>query len=339
MKRLSLFKINSLFVSLAVLAVSCARQSSDKVIVYTYDSFAGDWGPAAQIAERFNGSTKYTVEFVDCGDAVEALNRAILERKSPVADIVLGVDNSLWKRARDTDLFMQYTPRDAGEIIDDGLEEELGGDWTFTPYDWSHFAFIYDTQSAVREPESLSDLTSGEYRKRIIVMDPRTSTPGLGLLSWTLAAYGDDYMDFWRGLKDNILTMTPGWSAGWGMFLEGEAPLVISYTTSPAVSVEYDNDYRYKALVFPEGHVMQVEGAGILKSSKNKDGAKAFMDFLISEAAQETLPLTQWMYPVNRNVELPQSYREAAPVPQRTLSVPAEKTFAAMEEVTGFLSK
>ena len=170
-------------------------------------------------------------------------------------------------------------------------------------------------------------------------MDPRTSTPGLGFVAWTLSALGSQYKDFWQKLKPNILTMTSGWSEGWGMFTKGEAPLVISYTTSPAYNAEYEDDYRFKTLLFEQGHICQVEGAAILKNAPNKDGAKAFLDFLITEDTQNLIPLTQWMYPVNKNVELPQSYKKAAPIPQKMLSIDSEKVDSSVEEIISLLDK
>jgi thiamine transport system substrate-binding protein len=108
--------------------------------------------------------------------------------------------------------------------------------------------------------------------------------------------------------------------------------------TSPAVHVEYDNTDRFKALVFPEGHPVTIEGAGILKGAKNLEGAKAFMDFLITEEAQNVMPLTQWMYPVNRNVVLPESYR-AAPDAGKIVTVDPETAIEARNEVMELLAK
>jgi thiamine transport system substrate-binding protein len=170
-------------------------------------------------------------------------------------------------------------------------------------------------------------------------MDPRTSTPGLGFAAWTVAVFGDKVNDYWKALKPNILTMAPGWSAGYGLFTSGEAPLVISYTTSPAYHVEYDKTDRYQALIFDEGHPMQVEGAGILKGAPNEAGAKKFMDFFITEEAQNTLPLTQWMYPANKNVVLPDSYKQAARVPAKTVSADSEKVTAALSGMMTAIGK
>ncbi len=338
-----ILKITFSILSLTVLTdfISCTKKSEreNTVVVYTYDSFAGEWGPGAKMAELFKEKTGLTVNFVDCGDAVQAFNRAVLEKDSPNADIVLGIDNNLADEAKKSELFISYIPKEASNLVSEDLVNDLGGSWILTPFDYSHFAIIYDTASSIPEPEHLSDLTKDIYRKKIILMDPRTSTPGLGFLAWTVSEWPETYNEYWEALKPNILTMTPGWSAGWGMFLAGEAPLVVSYTSSPAYNVEIENDMRYKALIFSEGHVQQVEGAGILKSAQNMSGAKKFIDFLISREAQELIPLTQWMYPVNKNVRLPESYNIAAPVPEKTLLTDSKNTNKAVEEVIDILNR
>ncbi|MBQ3981583.1 MAG: extracellular solute-binding protein, partial [Treponema sp.] len=122
----------------------------------------------------------------------------------------------------------------------------------------------------------LEDLTKDIYKKKLILMDARTSTPGLGFETWVNKVYGSKAADYMKRLEPSILTMAPGWSVGYGMFTDG--------------------------------HVMQVEGAGLVKGAKNADGAKRFIEFLISEEAQNVIPTTQWMYPSNKNVKLPACY-------------------------------
>jgi thiamine transport system substrate-binding protein len=309
-----------------------------EVVVYAYDSFAGEWGPGPELTKIFNESSGYTLTLVDCGDAVQAFNRAVLEKDNVQADVIIGIDNSLASKAREAGILEAYEPKDARKIIPSNVQDELGNDFLLTAYDYGHFAMIYDSQSSVAAPASLNDLTKDIYRKKIILMDPRTSTPGLGFVAWTVAVFGDRYLDFWKELEPNILTMTSGWSEGWGMFQEGEAPLCISYTTSPAYNVEYENNDRYKTILFDEGHVEQVEGYGLLKNAPNPEGAKVFMDFLISKEAQTTLPLTQWMYPVNSEIVLPQSYATAAPLPKKTLATDSNATQNAVDKIIEQLS-
>lgn len=332
------FKFISLLIILGCAVLSgCAKKQNNarlnEVVVYTYDSFISEWGPGPELEKLFEEKTGLNLTFVDCGDGVQVLSRAILEKADVNADIILGLDNNIAKKALDAGILNPYKPADADKLIDAEVCKQLSNDFSLTPFDYSHFAMIFDTTSDVPCPKSLEDLTNPVYEKKIILMDPRTSTPGLGFVAWTVAAYGDKVEDYWKALKPNILTMAPGWSAGYGLFKKGEAPLVISYTTSPASHVEYDDDDTKIAAIFEEGHSIQVEGAGILKGAPNKKGAQLFMDFLISDEAQALLPLTQWMNPANKNVELPESYKKAAPIPAVTLSAAPDVTAAAVEKI------
>lgn len=324
--------------------ISCSKTSpkndarSKEIVVYAYDSFLGEWGPGSEIEKRFEAKYDYDLVFVACDDGVQVLSRAILEKDDVQADVILGIDNNLSQKATKSNILMSYKPKNAESVIPEYVVKEFPENWILTPYDYSHFAMIYDTESDVPCPKSLEDLTNSVYEKKIILMDPRTSTPGLGFLAWTVAVYGDKVSDYWKSLKPNILTMAPSWSTGYGLFKQGEAPLVISYTTSPASHVEYDNTDRYVAAIFEEGHSIQVEGAGILLNAPNKKGAELFMDFLISEDAQSVIPLTQWMNPANKNVELPESYKKAAPIPEKTLSVNAEEVSNAVDKIITILA-
>lgn len=342
-----LFVAVAIFAAFAFNFVSCTKNTSKTerrqktVVAYVYESFLGEWGAGEKIAELFFAQTGLNVEYVNCGDAAEMLSRAILEKRDSVADVIVGIDKNLASKARNENILLPYKPENINEIdaeIIANAENDFGTDCILTPFDYSHFAMIYDKTSTIKPPASLNDLTKDIYRKKIILMDPRTSSPGLGFVEWTVAAFGEKYEDFWKGLSPNILTMTPSWSSGWGLFSNKEAPLVISYITSAASSIEYENSDHLEALVFEEGHIMQIEGAGILKDAKNIAGAKAFIDFLISEQAQEILPLTQWMFPVNKNVDLPKSF-SALPVIKNTIKADEADTEKACNRAIEILNR
>lgn len=304
-----------------------------EVIVYAYDSFIAEWGPAPELIRLFEEKTGYTLEMIAVEDS---LSRLALEKDNPVADVVIGIDVNQAPVAFEQDILASYKPENADSIIAEDLI--MDDDWRLTPYDWGHFAINYDTESNVPRPTSLEDLTDPVYEKKLVLMDPRLSTPGLGFVAWTIAVYGDDYLDYWKRLSNNILSVTPGWSEGYGLYTAGEAPLVLSYTCSPAYHVEYDDTTRYEALIFDQGHIMQIEGAGMVKNAPNKDGAKAFLDFLITEEAQNVLPLTQWMNPVNGNVVLPASYNYA-PIAEKSLKIDVTILDEAANAVMNELSK
>ncbi len=336
-------KIVQKFFAVAIFAMtflSCNGKRQNEVVVYTYDSFAAEWGAGPALAAKFKAQTGQTVRFVDCGDALMALSRAELEKGNPKADVILGIDSNSAKRAIDAQILSPYESKNKSKIAEELYESlESKENSLITPFDFSHFAMIFDTDSTVPSPQSLQDLTNPVYEKKIILLDPRTSTPGLGFVAWTQSVFGENALDFWKKLKPNILTLSPSWTTGYGLFSNGEAPLVISYTTSPAFHVEFDKTNRFRALLFEEGHPWSVEGAAILKGAKNEDGAKQFIDFLTSVEGQSILPLTQWMYPANGAVALPESYQKAAPIPAKTLFADSEKVQILTDEIVKILSE
>ena len=168
-------------------------------------------------------------------------------------------------------------------------------DRLFVPFDWGWFAFVYDKTRLATPPKTFEALAASDLT--IIIEDPRSSTPGLGLLLWVKAAYGDRAAAVWAGLADNIVTVTPGWSEAYGLFLDGEADMVLSYTTSPAYHLIAEGDDSKAAALFDEGHYLQVEVAGVLAGSDQPKLAAEFMAFMTSDGFQSLIPATNWMYP------------------------------------------
>lgn len=321
--------------SLAAKGSGDAAAASKEITVYAYDSFTAEWGPGPELVKRFSAKNGYKVNLVSCGDAGQVLSRAVLEKKDPRADVLVGLDNNLIDAARKAGILTAYKPALAESVPAD---LKIAEDWLLTPYDWGQFALIFDTESGIEPPKTLAELADPRFAKKIILMDPRTSTPGTGFLAWTMAVFGKDWPRFWAALKPNVLTVAPGWDAGYSLFTSGEAPLVISYTTSPAYHLEFEGTERFKALIFPEGHVSQIEGLGLAKGAKNPEGAKAFIDFMLTAEGQEVLPLTQFMYPVSPSTALPDSYR-AAPKAAKLLSVGSAEVTAAVEEAVTIFAK
>jgi len=310
------------------LGVEEAAEVERKLIIYAYDSFVSDWGPAGQIAPAFKEETGIEVEFRSVGDAGQVLSRAILEKDNPRADIILGIDNNLLSRALEADILEAYTPKTVNLVPEELLFDDTG---KIIPFDYGFFSIIYDSQKIADPPASLEELTREEFEKSLIIMDPRTSSPGLGFLLWTVKIYGENYKDYWKRLKPSILTVTDGWDSGYGLFTAGEAPMVVSYTTSPAYHVEFEETERYKAALFESGHYMQIEGMGILKGASNREEAEAFIDFMVTDSFQRVIPLTNFMFPVNQETALPASF-DFAPKPKDILLMGTEEIRKHQEE-------
>lgn len=310
--KISVFIFSFIFFALVF---SCTRINTEALVIYAYDSFAGEWGPGPQVIAEFEEQTGIKVEMLVPGDSIEALARVIEEKNKPRADILLGLDSNTLPKAIAEDVLLAYKPKLFGAIPEHLI---LDKDWRATPYDYGSFCIMWDSAKLDNPPHSLEELTKAEYGKKLVIMDPRTSTPGLGFVEWTKNVYKEGLADYWKRLKPSILTMAPGWDMGYGLFTSGEAPLVLSYTSSAAYHAEYETAGRYIALEFSDGHPVQVEGLAIIKNSKHRKEAEAFVDFMLSPFVQELLPLTNWMYPVMPDTILPESYEEA-PIPKLLL--------------------
>ena len=171
---------------------------------------------------------------------------------------MLGLDTNLTAEAKATGLFAPPASILPAIKVPGGWSDDI-----FVPFDYAHFAVIYDTEKLKIPPKSLKELVEGNPEEKIVLQDPRTSTPGLGLVLWVKAVYGDKAPEAWAKLKNRVLTVTPGWSEAYGLFTKGEAPMVLSYTTSPAYHMVAENTDKYQAAAFEEGHYLQIEVAGI----------------------------------------------------------------------------
>ena len=291
----------AILISLFTFILPLLAEEKTSLIVYTYDSFNTEWGPGPKIEKAFEEGCNCDLKFVSAGDGAALLAKIRLEGEKTKADVVLGLDSNVLEEARKTKLFLPYSLN---------IELDLPIQWkddTFLPFDWGFFAFVFDGSKTKKIPQSFRELVDSDIR--LVIQDPRSSTPGLGLLLWIQKIFGSDSKAVWEKMSDNIVTVTPGWSEAYGLFLEGEADGVLSYTTSPAYHIIAEKDFSKKAAIFAEGHLMQIEVAAITAQTSKKKLAKSFMTFLISDKAQSIIPTTNWMYPAkNPKLALPEAF-------------------------------
>lgn len=272
-------------------ATAASAQALPNLIVYTYDSFASEWGPGPALKAGFEQSCNCTVTFEASEDAISTLRKLQLEGDTSPADVILGLDTATYGEARRT-----------GLIAPHGLElPELAIAWDdpdFVPFDYGYFAYVYNRETVPNPPGSFEELIALPDSFKVVIQDPRSSTPGLGHVLWVQLAYGDRAPEIWEGLRPHILTVTRGWSDAYSLFLAGEADMVLSYTTSPAYHAVAEEDDRFAYAEFSEGFIPQVEVAAITAGSTQPELAQAFLAYLVSEEAQRIIPTTNWMYPV-----------------------------------------
>ncbi|RUM66501.1 MAG: thiamine ABC transporter substrate binding subunit [Sulfurospirillum sp.] len=286
--------IRAIFITILFFLFGCnsPKEKIPTLRVYTYDAFSSKWGPGPKIKDIFEKKNHCKIEFVSLSSSIGALRKIELEGDRTKADILLGIDTQTIPLALKTGLF---TPHNLKDKLD--LPYPFESPY-FTPFDYSYFAFVYDSSKLKNPPHSFEELASMPKSFKIAIQDPRSSTSGFGLLLWIKSIYKEGAKKYWQRLAPYVLTVTKGWSESYNLFLKGEADMVLSYTTSPAYHMINEKNYNIKAAHFKEGHFIQIEVAGILKSSKNKKLAKKFLSFLHSKEFANIIPTTNWTYPV-----------------------------------------
>ena len=296
MKTILIF-LTTLFISFSIYA--------EKLTIYTYDSFVSEWGPGPIIEKIFEEKHNADIEFVAVDSAATLLNKVILEGDTSKADIVLGLDMNLFDLAEQSELFTTHNINYINNLINLPLKWESN---KFVPYNYGYFSFVYNEANLATPPKSMDELINST-NARIVIQDPRTSTPGLGLLTWMKALYGDKAGDEWKKLNKKIISVTKGWTdAYYNFFMAGEADMVLSYTTSPAAHIMFEERYDILATTFEEGNYITIEFAGILNNSQNKDLANKFLNFMLSEEFQSVIPSTNIMYPITNIKDLPEAF-------------------------------
>ena len=255
--------------------------------IYAPDYFVSEWGPGPSIEEAFEKNCACDLKF-SAGDLIP---RLILEGSSTEADIVIGLNTDVTKKARETDLFAPHRQDNQALFLPIKWTDN-----TFLPFNWSYVSFVYDETKISQSPSSFDELADMENVK-IVIQDPRSSISGLALVLWVKEVYGDKAEAYWSKLSPNILTVTKGWSEAYGLFTSGEADMVLSFNTSPAYHIAVEEDKTKKAAIFEEGHYAYFELVGKLRDTDQPELANKFMQFVLSAEFQSLIPFTNWSYP------------------------------------------
>ena len=300
-------------------AATPTPEKPQELAVMTHDSF----DISEEVIQEFEKANNAKVTIFKGGDAGEVLVRAILEKGNPSADLLFGIDNTYLARALKEDIFIVY---ESPLLANVPAQFVLDDTSHVMPVDYGYVNLNYDKEylekNDLQPPTTLEELTQPEWKGKLVVQNPSTSSPGLAFLIATISYFGEDddydYLDFWADLRANDVVVKDGWSDAYYTDFSkygGARPLVVSYATSPAAEVFFSEG---KYTEPPTGNVLvdkatflQIEGIGILKGSKNPDLAEKFIDFALDRRFQEDIPGKMFVYPVNRNAQTPDFFRFA----------------------------
>jgi thiamine transport system substrate-binding protein len=301
------------------------------ITVMTHDSFAA----SKSVISAFESANNVKVQFIASGDAGTALNKAILSKDNPFADVFYGVDNTFLSRALTEDIFQPYNSPILADIPD---QYKLDPEKRALPVDWGDVCLNYDklyfSQHKVQPPQNLEDLLKPGYKNMLVVENPASSSPGLAFLLATIGHFGSDkYLDYWRGLVANNVRVVNDWETAyytdfsrWG----GDRPVVVSYSSSPPFEVLGSKPPLTEpqtAVITSDGSCFrQIEFVGILRGTKNMDLAEKWIDFMLSITFQEDMPLQMYVFPVNPNAKLNDTF-------QKFLAVPENPAYISPDEI------
>jgi thiamine transport system substrate-binding protein len=301
-----------------------------QLVVLTHDAFA----ISDDVLAQFEAAHGVDVQIFKGGDAGVMVNKAILTKDAPLADVLYGIDNTFLSRAVDAGIFDAYSSP-ALASVPDALE--AGANGVVTPIDYGDVCLNYDKSAfgaGAQAPSTLEDLIDPAYKGKLVVENPATSSPGLAFLLATIDRFGEAngaWQSYWQSLRDNDVLVVNDWDTAYytsfsGGAGEGDRPIVVSYATSPAAEVVFADPPVTDAPtgVVTDGCFRQVEYAGVLHGAKAPDLARQFVDYMLSVDFQEDIPLNMYVFPANSQAVSPDVFvQNAAAVPDPIQMDPA----------------
>ncbi|GAA5112805.1 thiamine ABC transporter substrate-binding protein [Alloalcanivorax gelatiniphagus] len=300
------------------------------VVLATHESFH----LPKKLVRAFEEETGYTVEVRAAGDAGTLATKLSLTADNPIADAAFGVDNTFASRPLGEGAFAEVDTT-AAPPEDYVLAE--GGD-RLVPIDSASVCVNVDTAwfeaEGLEPPRTLDDLTDPAYADLMVTPGASTSSPGMAFFLATVAAFGDDWDDYWTDLLGNGAKVVDGWEdAYYGDFTAGSKtgtrPIVVSYDSSPAFTVE---DGRSTTAALLDTCFRQVEYAGVLAGADNPEGGAALVDWMLSEEVQSALPESMYVFPVMPDATVPADWAEFAPQPTDPWEVAPDEIAANREQ-------
>ncbi|GHC63833.1 ABC transporter substrate-binding protein [Limoniibacter endophyticus] len=306
--------MRSVILASAVLLASTALSQAQegKLLLYTSQPNTD----AQQTIDAFKKAyPKVDVEFVRDGTPkIMAKLQAEIAAGQPQPDVLLIADSVTMEGLKKDDRLLAYA-----EAKVDGLDAALyDKDKSYFSTKLITTGIIYNT-SAPMKPESWLDLAKPEAKGQVTMPSPLTSGAAL-IHTVTLTSNLSEGWDYYKSLADNgaqaaggnggILTEVAGGTKLYGMIVDYMA----IREKAKGAPVEF---------VFPKEGVSAVtEPVAILKTAKNPEAAKAFVDFILSKEGQE-LAVSQGYIPARADAGLPAGYPERSAI--KVLSYDAAK--------------
>lgn len=255
-----------------------AKKLSGKIVVYS----AGPADLATKIQKGFQAKTGVEVEMFQ-GTTGKILARMEAEKANPVVDVVVLASLPSAIGMTKSGLTLPFKEaKNADKLITDYSDK----DGNYFSYSLSALGIAYNTKTVTNPPKEWSDLTNPEWKDKVNIPDPAQSGSALDFMTGYANKNGDSAWDLFGKVKANGAIIA-------GANQEAMDPVISGAKSIVMASVDYMT-YASKAkgepidLIYPaSGTVISPRPAMIMKSSKNVDSSKAFIEYLLSDEAQK----------------------------------------------------
>ena len=270
-------------------AASEEKALSGKVTVY----MPSPAGLADKLADGFTAATGVEVETFQ-GTTGEILARLEAEEANPVADVVILASWSDGLSMKNDGKIMSYTPANSDNVVSGWIDS----DSMLFGYSASAVGVIYNTTLIPELSADWSELANEEYKDMLAIPDPEKSGACKDFAAGFVNKYG---WDAFEGMAANGMIVPGANKAALEAVTTGEVGILVAgvdYNAYSSMNKGEPLDIYYPA----GGTVVNPRPAMIMNTAPNPDNAKAFVDYLFSDEAQQ-LVADAYLLPGRSDIE------------------------------------
>lgn len=257
---------------------------------------ANPQGLTDALVEVFQERTGVTVN-VFAGTTGDITAKIKAEEANPQADVVYLASWNAASKQAESGALEAYAP----ENIGDANAGWNASDDTFHGRDGSALALVANTDVVSDIPTDWEDLTDPKYKDQVIMPDPRESGTAADLLAAMVSEWGEDKTwELFDKLFDNGMIVQGANGPALDMVTSGSKGIVFGGVDYSAYSAQGKGE-PLEVVIPSSGTTVTPRPVMIMKTTDNLDAAKAFVDFMFSEEAQQ-ISASKNMIPANKNV-------------------------------------
>ena len=235
------------------------------------------------------------------------------------ADLVMISDPDFYLQLKKGGKLLNYKSPESAE-----LAEPVDADGAFTPIRISAMVIAVHNDKIKEPPRSWKDLLDPKYKGKIAMPNPKAAATALA----TVAALKDKYgWEYWEKLKANGVVVSKTQEMR-EKFAHGEYPIIINMEEN-ALKQKMSQGVNTTIIYPEEGSVLVPGYIGILKDTKNPEGARKLVDWWLSREGQSAMSLA-YMHPVKYGVKEPAGAQNLMEL--RIHSLPVNWSKLAVEE-------